>query len=67
MQRDTQSSQKGVTMLGVVSPREPIVGRFAQEVRDTLTRLSSGNLNEADRERQAFRKQDAKVKIVKGF
>ena len=54
-------------MLGVVSPREPIIGTFAEEIHNTLSRIVSGNLNEEDKKRIEFEKQSRKVIIKKGF
>lgn len=54
-------------MLGVLSPREPIIGRFAEELRGMLVRKQSGALNDEDRERIAFRRRTRKIQIVKGF
>lgn len=54
-------------MLGVASPREPITGRFAHDLRETLARKQYGNLNKEDKERIAFRSKTGKVQITKGF
>ena len=36
-------------MLGFDTPHEPIKGEFAKEIRDTMRRMSTGKLNDADR------------------
>ena len=54
-------------MLGVLSPREPLNRRFADELRGILSRQQSGNLTEEDKERIAFQNRARKIQIVKGF
>jgi hypothetical protein len=54
-------------MLGVLSPREPLNGRFTDELRGILFRRQSGNLSDEDKERIAFQKRARKIQIVKGF
>jgi hypothetical protein len=38
-------------MLGIDSPHVPIEGKFADEIRATIRRVSTGSLNEADKRR----------------
>jgi hypothetical protein len=54
-------------MLGVLSPREPLTGKFADELRGILFRKQSGNLNDEDKNRIAFQRRARKIQIVKGF
>ena len=35
-------------MLGIESPRKPITGHFAKELREALMRARSGNLNQSE-------------------
>jgi len=37
-------------MLGIESPRRPITGQFAKELRESLVRARTGNLNESEKE-----------------
>lgn len=37
-------------MLGFLSTRTPVKGKFVKEVRDALERALSGNLNEEEKE-----------------
>ena len=37
-------------MLGIESPRKPITGQFAKELRETLVRARTGNLNQSEKE-----------------
>lgn len=37
-------------MLGIESPRRPIVGQFAKELREALVRARTGNLNQSETE-----------------
>lgn len=51
-------------MLGINSTREPIKGIFAEEIREGVRRISTGNLNEADkrkirRSRKVLQKYEA--------
>lgn len=39
-------------MLGINSPREPIGGMFAKEIRASLRRATTGRLTEAEKERR---------------
>jgi len=41
-------------MLGVKSTRKPITGKFAEELRDTLERMRTGQFNEEDLKRREF-------------
>jgi hypothetical protein len=38
-------------MLGINSPHVPVEGKFAEEIRATVRRMSTGRLNEADKRR----------------
>ena len=38
-------------MLGIDSPYVPVEGKFAEEIRATVQRVSTGCLNEADKRR----------------
>ena len=38
-------------MLGINSPRTPIHGSFADEIRESVRRISTGQLNEEDKRR----------------
>ena len=51
-------------MLGIDSPHVPVEGKFAEEIRATIRRMSTGCLNEADkrcisRSRKVLQKFDA--------
>ena len=51
-------------MLGINSTREPIKGIFAEEICEGVRRISTGNLNEADkrkirRSRKVLQKYEA--------
>jgi len=37
-------------MLGIESPRKPISGKFAKELREALIRARTGNLNQSEKE-----------------
>ena len=37
-------------MLGIESPRKPISGKFAKELREALVRACTGNLNQSEKE-----------------
>jgi hypothetical protein len=37
-------------MLGLESPRKPISGQFAKELREALVRARSGKLNQSEKE-----------------
>ncbi len=37
-------------MLGIESPRKPITGQFAKELREALVRARTGNLNQSEKE-----------------
>jgi len=36
-------------MLGIESPRKPITGQFAKELREALVRARTGNLNQSEK------------------
>ena len=38
-------------MLGINSPHVPVEGKFSEEIRATVRRMSTGRLNEADKRR----------------
>ena len=38
-------------MLGIDTPHKPIKGKFAEEIREAVRRLSTGALNDADKKR----------------
>ena len=38
-------------MLGIDTPPVPVEGKFAEEIRATVHRVSTGRLNEADKRR----------------
>lgn len=44
-------------MLGVQSVHNPIQGEFARQLRETMSRMQSGQLNEADIRRQKFQEE----------
>ena len=51
-------------MLGIDTPHKPIEGKFADEIRDVVRRMSTGKLNETDkkmirRSRKVLEKYDA--------
>jgi len=37
-------------MLGIESPRKPITGQFAKDIREALVRARTGNLNQSEKE-----------------
>lgn len=45
------SNINNYNMLGIDSPHVPIEGKFADEIRATIRRVSTGSLNEADKRR----------------
>lgn len=53
-----------LNMLGIDTPHKPIEGKFADEIRDIVRRMSTGKLNETDkkmirRSRKVLEKYDA--------
>ena len=46
-----------INMLGVKSTRKPITGKYAEDLRATLERMRTGNLNEEDLKRREFQTQ----------
>ena len=46
-----------IVMLGVKSTRKPIAGKYAEELRATLERMRTGNLNDEDLKRREFQTQ----------
>ena len=51
-------------MLGVKSSRQPITGKFAEELRATIERVRTGNLNEEDLKRRAFQSQPSEHTMI---
>ena len=47
LQRETKTD---TIMLGIESPRKPITGQFAKELREALVRARTGNLNQSEKE-----------------
>ena len=47
----SRNQQMRYSMLGIDSPHTPVEGKFAQEIRATIRRVSTGCLNEADKRR----------------
>ena len=47
----SRNQQMRYSMLGIDSPHTPVEGKFADEIRETMRRMSTGNLNEADKKR----------------
>jgi hypothetical protein len=43
--------QKDINMLGINSLRTPIQGTFADEIRESVHRVTTGHLNESDKSR----------------
>ena len=53
-----QSQRKETIMLGFSSSRGEVVkGKFAEELRATMSRMKNGNLNTEDKARIAFENQ----------
>ncbi len=46
-----------IIMLGVKSTRKPITGKYAEELRATLERVRTGQLNDDDLKRKEFQTQ----------
>ena len=46
-----------INMLGVKSTRKPITGKYAEDLRATLERMRTGQLNEEDLKRREFQSQ----------
>jgi len=38
-------------MLGIDTPHQPIKGKFAEDIRETVHRMTTGRLNEVDMKR----------------
>ena len=49
LQQKTKEEDKN--MLGIDTPHKPIEGKFAEEIREVVHRMSTGRLNEADKRR----------------
>ena len=46
----SEKSKTDTIMLGIESPRKPITGQFAKELREALVRARTGNLNQSEKE-----------------
>ena len=46
-----QQTKEIETMLGIDTPHVPVQGKFAEEIRATMHRVSTGQLNDADKRR----------------
>ena len=58
------TNKYSINMLGIDTPHKPIEGKFADEIRDIVRRMSTGKLNETDkkmirRSRKVLEKYDA--------
>ena len=58
------TNKYSINMLGIDTPHKPIEGKFADEIRDVVRRMSTGKLNESDkkmirRSRKVLEKYDA--------
>ena len=51
-------------MLGVKSSRQPITGKFAEDLRATIERVRNGNLNEEDMKRREFQSQPSEHTMI---
>ena len=51
-------------MLGVKSRRKPITGKYAEDLRATVERVRSGNLNEEDLKRREFQSQPSAHTLI---
>ena len=51
-------------MLGVRSRRKPIIGGYAQNLREQIHRYETGELNEEDRRRIEFLNQPSEYEAV---
>ena len=47
----TEKIQNDRIMLGIDTPHVPVEGKFAEEIRATVRRVSTGRLNEEDKRR----------------
>ena len=58
-------AEKGKAMLGINSPRELVKGLFAQNVRDSLQRATTGNLTASEKKaRQNLKNASCEWTIV---
>ena len=55
--------KKGKAMLGINSPRELVKGLFAQNVRDSLHRATTGNLTASEKKHARI----SKMQVVNGI
>lgn len=46
----TKEQNTDTIMLGIESPRKPITGSFAKELREALVRARTGKLNQSEKE-----------------
>ena len=51
-------------MLGVKSKRQPITGKYAEELRATIERVRTGTLNAEDLKRREFQSQPSAHTLV---
>ena len=51
-------------MLGVKSVHNPITGAVADDIRATLIRMQTGQLNESDLQRNRFQEEEGEFDIV---
>ena len=51
-------------MLGVKSKRQPITGKYAEELRATIERVRTGKLNEEDQRRREFQSQPSEHTLI---
>lgn len=53
-------------MLGVQTKRVPIQGEFAQKLREQISRMKSGDLNEEDKKRVELQNAERDYEVVWG-
>ena len=51
-------------MLGVKSKRQPITGKYAEELRATIERVRTGQLNAEDLKRREFQSQPSAHTLI---
>ena len=51
-------------MLGVKSKRQPITGKYAEELRATIERVRTGKLNAEDMKRREFQSQPSEHTLI---
>lgn len=64
MWRQKKSLAERSIMLGVKSRRKPITGKYAEDLRATVERVRSGNLNEEDLKRREFQSQPSAHTLI---